>query len=216
MSELTNYRPGGPPIARKADGNPEGKGMNGLMLDWYRSEPKGVVAKPQPQVLAEFFTSMLILSAAFKYRPVPGGLNYLYWIDGDWRLSLIAPEEWDEGWRMGFAGTCVLQPDMTWTIEPSERLAGGNPVSDAVGRFYRAFAEMLHTDLPLEQLLPTYVTGVGYQQRLYANAMGRSIHASVVLGDDSEIRASDWRRWLPRLDQALLPFRDGATDAPAR
>jgi len=65
-------------IARKSDGNPEGKGLNGFLLDWYRSEPRGVVAKPQQQVLAEFFTSMLVLSAKFSYKPAVGVTNYLY------------------------------------------------------------------------------------------------------------------------------------------
>ena len=53
-------------------GNPDGKGLNGFMLDWHHTEPRGVVAKPQRQVLAEFFTSMLVLSAQFKYRPAIG------------------------------------------------------------------------------------------------------------------------------------------------
>ena len=59
-------------------GNPDGKGLNGFLLDWYRSEPRGVVAKPQRQVLAEYFTSMLVLSASFKYKPAIGVANYLY------------------------------------------------------------------------------------------------------------------------------------------
>ena len=72
--------------------NIDGKGLNGFLLDWYRSEPRGVVAKPQRQVLAEYFTSMLVLSASFKYKPSIGTTNYLYLVDGDWMLSLIAPQ----------------------------------------------------------------------------------------------------------------------------
>ena len=59
------------------------------MLDWYRSEPRAVVAKPRRQVLAEFFTSMLVLSAKFKYKPAEGVANYLYLAGDDWLLSLI-------------------------------------------------------------------------------------------------------------------------------
>src|SRR5210317_585232 len=104
----------------KTAGNPEGKGAHGFLDDWVATEPRGVVAKPPRQVLAELFTSLLVLSASFRYRPVPGRPNYLYWMDGEWSLSLIAPYEWSEKRRAGFAGTCVLQPDMTWTISPSE------------------------------------------------------------------------------------------------
>ncbi|MEM7277088.1 MAG: DUF2452 domain-containing protein, partial [Pseudomonadota bacterium] len=110
----------------KTDANPEGKGLNGFLLDWAQSEPRGVIAKPRRQILAEFFTSMLVLSAQFKFKPVVGGLTYLYWLDGRWSLSLIAPDEWTELHRQSFAGTCVLQNDMTWTISPSELLKQQN------------------------------------------------------------------------------------------
>ena len=194
-------------IARKPEGNPDGKGLNGFLLDWYRSQPRGVVAKPRRQLLAEFFTSMLVLSAAFKFRPVVGASNYLYWINGAWSLSLIAPDEWSHERRTGFAGTCVLQSDMTWTIDPSELLAEDNPVSDAMGRFYDAFAETLDTDLTLEEVLPFYVGRIPYYQRLYASALSRSMHASVTLGDQDSTSCRQWQMLLPRLSNGLLECR---------
>ena len=118
MGEIKKFRQSDFALAPKLDANPEGKGLNGFLLDWYRTEPRGVIAKPRRQVLAEFFTSMLVLAARFKYKPAIGVINYLYWINDEWRLSLIAPDEWSDEWRAGFAGVCVLQDDMTWTIEP--------------------------------------------------------------------------------------------------
>jgi len=204
MGELEKYRPGGSAVTEKKAGNPEGKGSNGFLLDWYRSEPRGVVAKPQRQVLAEFFTSMLVLSATFKYKPVIGVRNYLYILNGEWSLSLIAPQEWSAKRRAGFVGTCVLQHDMTWTIAPSELLAEDNTVSKAVGRFYDAFAETLDTDLTLEEILPFYVGRMPYYQRLYANALSRSIRRTVGLGDNASVNCRDWRLLLPKLENALL------------
>ena len=130
MGELRQFDSGNSDIARKADGNPEGKGLNGFLLDWYQSEPRGVVARPRRQVLAELFTSLLVLSATFKYRPVVGAANYLYWINGEWSLSLIAPDEWSQERRAGFAGACALQRDMTWTIAPPEQLADDNSATN--------------------------------------------------------------------------------------
>ena len=193
---------------RKEDGNPEGKGLSGFLLDWYRSEPRGVVAKPQRQVLAEFFTSMLVLSASFKYKPAVGVPNYLYWIDGEWSLSLIAPDEWTSERRDGFAGTCILQRDMTWTIAPSDVLTGHDPVSDAIARFYDAFAETLDTDRTLEEILPFHVGRMPYYQRLYAGALSRSIRAAVILGDQSSVACREWRMLLPRLERVLLRHQD--------
>lgn len=207
MSELRRIKPGNSAVALKADGNPEGKGLNGFLLDWYQSEPRGVVAKPRRQVLAEFFTSMLVLSASFKYRPSIGTVNYLYWINGEWSLSLIAPDEWSDERRAGFAGICVLQRDMTWTIAPSDLLAEDNPVSDAVGRFYDAFAEMLDTDLTLEEILPFYVRRLPYYQRLFASALGRSVRAAVMLGDQTSMSCRQWHALLPRMNTGLLAHR---------
>ncbi len=204
MSAKGHPEPGTCVIARKADANPEGKGVSGLLLDWSRTEPRAVVAKPQRQILAELFTSMLVLSATFRYRPAVGVAGYLYWIDGEWSLSLIAPDEWSDARRAGFAGTCVLQRDMTWTIAPSDQLGAGTPVADALGRFYDGFAAMLNTDLTLEEILPTYVGRLTYYQRLYASALSRSLRTAVTLGDQASIGCRQWLAQLPRKQSALL------------
>ena len=201
MSEIKPYRPGN--VAPKTDGNPEGKGYIGFLKDWEDTEPRGVVAKPSRQVLAEFFTSMLVLSSKFKYQPVVGNRNYLYWIDGDWSMSLIAPGEWSDERRAAYAGACVLQPDMTWTIEPSENLSSENPVSEAVARFYEAFANMLNTDLTLEEVLPTYVARLPYYQRLHASALSRSLRGTLLLADRTAISCRDWHLQLPQLARML-------------
>lgn len=182
---------------RKTDGNPEGKGLNGFLLDWQQSTPRDVVAKPRRQILAEFFTSMLVLSAKFKFKPVVGGLTYLYWLNDEWALSLIAPNEWSEVHRQNFAGICVLQNDMTWTISPSDQLKGDEAVARAFGEFCDSFAQTLDSDLTLEEILPFYAEGVHYYQRLFASALSRSVRGTLILGDD---RSSGCRHYA-----ALLP-----------
>ena len=187
-----------------SSGNPDGKGANGFLLDWYRTEPRGVVAKPERQVLAEYFTSMLILSASFKYKPAVGTENFLYVIDGEWSLSLIPPDQWSSARQAGFVGTCVLQHDMTWTIDPSDNLAVDGPVADAVALFYDAFAGSLDTDLTLEEILPFYVGRMPYYQRLYANALSRSIRGTVTLTGKRDLKSRDWQLALPRRSEKLL------------
>lgn len=190
-------------VTRKEDGNPEGKGANGLLLDWAKCEPRGLVAKPRQQILAEFFTSMLVLSAKFKFRPAIGVTNYLYWVDGNWSLSLISPEEWSNEKYADFAGSCVLQDDMTWTIEPSEKLAEDSPMSEALGYFYDAFSKKLDNEQVIEDILPFYDGSVGYYQRLYASGLSRSIRATVELGDQASESCQQWRALLPGLKNIL-------------
>ena len=188
----------------KTAGNPEGKGANGFLLDWYATAPRGVVAKPERQVLAELFTSMLVLSASFKYRPAPGCPNFLYWIDGEWSLSLIEPGQWSAGRRAGFVGTCVLQPDMTWTITPSTQLADSAPLQEAIRQFYRGFADMLNTDLPLEDLLPFHAGRLSYYPRLLANALSRSVSVTAERGGRAAASGREWSLQLPGSGRALL------------
>jgi hypothetical protein len=193
---------------RKTSGNREGKGIHGFLDDWRMTEPRGIMAKAQRQVLAELFTSLLVLSASFRYQPVPGRPNYLYWIDGQWSLSLIAPHEWSEERRAGFVGKCVLQRDMTWTIDPPGRLAENESLLDAVRRFYDGFATMLDTELTLEEILPYHVGRLHYYQRLYAGALSRSVSAALVRGEQAAMSCRQWQTQLPRLDN-VLPAHGG-------
>jgi len=191
-------------LAPKTDGNPEGKGVSGLLDDWRATAPRGVVARQPRQVLADLFASMLVLSAAFKYRPVPERDNYLYWIDGQWSLSLIAPDEWSGERRAAFVATCVLQRDMTWTIQPVERLVGNAPAIEAIRRFYCGFVEMLDTDLTLEEILPFHCSKLSYYQRLYASALSRSVSVALARGDQAAKSGRQWSLQLPHLNHALL------------
>jgi len=203
VGKLTKHDPRRNAVAKTA-GNPEGKGLNGFLLDWYRTEPRGVIVKPQRQVLAEFFTSMLILSARFRYKPAVDVRNYLYFVDGEWLLSLIGPEQWSDRHRRGFVGICVLHRDMTWTIEPSDLVGDENAVTDAIARFYDAFAETLDSDLTLEDVLPFYVRRMPYWQRLHASAMSRSLRASVTMAGQRDIKCRHWQALLPKFDVSLL------------
>jgi hypothetical protein len=93
---------------------------------------------------------------------------------------------------------------MTWTITPSAVLADNSAVSEAIGRFYDAFAEMLDTDLTLEEILPFFAGKLPYYQRLFASALSRSVRAAVTLGDQDSISCRHWQTQLPRQRNALL------------
>ena len=58
MRELKHFKSVDFAVATKTPGNREGKGANGFLTDWHSSAPRGVVAKPRRQLLAELFTSM--------------------------------------------------------------------------------------------------------------------------------------------------------------
>ena len=184
-------------ITEYSPGSPQGKGVIGLLRDWDITRPVGAVAKPAPQLLADYFTSMLVLSSAFKFRPVVGQEYYLYRMNEDWSLSLIAPSEWSSERRQGYVGQCELHADMTWTIRPSDDLANRESTVSAIADFHEAFVAKLKSDIPLEEMLPTYVAKFSYYQRLFASALSRSLRSSMTMGGQLSISAQDWLQELP-------------------
>ncbi len=185
--------------------NPQGKGQIGFLLDWAYSSPRAVVAKPPRQLLADYFTSLLVLSSCFKFKPVFGKNYYLY-IDGDqWSLSLVSPDEWDdEARRRTFVGTCVLHDDSTWSIEPSDNIGEHGSIEDQLGIFYDGFIDKLQANPVLEDGLPLFEAGLPYYQRLFAAALSRSLKESMARGDQLGRHADDWLAQMPRNADRLL------------
>ena len=185
--------------------NPQGKGQTGFLLDWAYSSPRGVVAKPAPQLLADYFTSLLVLSSSFKFKPVFGKDYYLYSDGGRWSLSLISPDEWNDSARQhAFVGTCVLHQDSTWSIEPSDNIGQRGHVQDQLAAFYDGFIDKLQSKRVLEEGLPIYEAGLPYYQRLFAAALSRSLQASLRKGDQLGRSAETWLARMPQDADRLL------------
>ena len=191
-------------VTEYSEPSPHGKGVVGILLDWDITRPRGAVAKPAPQLLADYFTSMLVLSSQFKFRPVAGQTYYLYHQQGEWSLSLIAPSEWSDTRRQAYVGQCELHADMTWTILPSDDLANRESTVSAIADFHEAFVSKLQSDIPLEEMLPTYVARFSYYQRLFASALSRSLRSSMTIGGQLSISAQDWLQDLPSQPMRLL------------
>lgn len=185
--------------------NPQGKGLVGLLLDWQYSRPRGVVAKPPGRVLADYFTSLLVLSADFGFKPAYGQTYHLYREGSRWRLSLVAPHEWRSAEKkQAYVGACVLHDDSTWSIEPSGNLGKPGPLADALVDVYAGFLERLGRDGTLEDELPFYEGRLPYYQRLFAAALGRSLRGSLALGGQSGRPGAEWLASLPRDARKLL------------
>lgn len=189
--------------------NPQGKGHVGLLLDWDNTRPRGAIAKTAPQLLADYFTSMLVLSANFKFKPVVGQKYYLYWMGEQWSLSLIAPSQWSSERRNSYVGNCELHADMTWTMNPAENLASRESAMIALGIFHAAFVDKLATEDLLEKGLPVYVAEFPYYQRLFASALTRSLRSSMIMGGQLSVESTHWLKQLPQRPLQLL--ESGAT-----
>ena len=185
--------------------NPQGKGQIGFLRDWHDSAPRQVTEKPSGRILTDYFTSLLVLSADFKFRPVFESDYYLYYAAGRWSLSLLSPSDWNTREKdEAFVGTCTMHADATWSIAPSQNLTVQGTVADAIAGFYRAFVGRLDVPSPLEDELPFYAGDLPYYQRLFAAALSRSLRLSLRYGGQSDIPSRDWLSQLPTSGRRLL------------
>lgn len=159
--------------------NPQGKGVAPLLADWQATRPARAAAKAPGELLLDWFNSALVLSAAFRFRPVQGQDYYLYLRDGAWRLSLIGPDEWGARDAGECLGRCRLRADMTWAIEPQADLAQRRELRQALAALASGFLDALDHDGAADDLLPGYRRDLSYFQRLLATGLGSSLRASL-------------------------------------
>ena len=194
--------------ASRKNPNPQGKGLVPVLAHWRETRPSGVAAKGPGQLLLDWFNSALVLSAQFRFRPVPGRDYYLYLRDGDWRLSLIAPEEWGTRQFGDCLGCCRLQSDMTWSIAPREDLRQYPALSQALARLAESFLSSLDSDDLVEENLPAYRRELPYFQRLLATGLGTSLQESLRRAGSEGVTA----RQLRDSGAALLPDGQSTPD----
>ncbi len=60
----------------------------------------------------EYTTSMMVWESKISFEPIVGKPYHLYNFNGEYTLSLIAPNEWNKG--DFFMGTFILNSDNKW------------------------------------------------------------------------------------------------------
>ncbi len=176
----------------KTSGNPQGKGLVPVLDAWRDAQPAVVAAKSRPQILADYFTTMLVLSAKFAFKPRPDVTYYLYRATDEWLLSLVSPVDWGERAPGVYLGSCQLLPDMTWRLQPRDDLESESKLISALLDFHDGFVDELQRATTLEDGLPFYVAGLPYYQRLLAAGLASSLSASLELSGLGGRSSRDW------------------------
>lgn len=178
------------------NGNPQGKGLTPVLDQWRSLQPAAVTAKAPRRILADYFTTLLVLSAEFRFKPAVGNDYHLYLRNGAWRLSLVGPGEWGDRDPGEYLGRCELQLDMTWRLEPVADLAHREALTRSLKAFHEGFLTLLDREDALEDSLPFYVCDLPYYQRLLAAGLASSLRQSLGLAG---LTGSSGREWLARL-----------------
>ena len=158
--------------------NPQGKGLVPIVNLWQSLQPATIAKKTTGQLFAEYFTSLLILSAEFRFKPVQGAIYFLYLKKQRWMLSLIEPERWSHGQRGEYFGSCQLQEDMTWSINKGDEISSHPDIAVGLNNFYQQMVSHLDSEKPLIEILPFYLDELPYYRRMAATGLARSMRYS--------------------------------------
>lgn len=159
-------------------GNPDGKGAVAVLGDWQARRPKGLAPKTAQDLLSDFWISLLVLSANFGFRVVPGQVYSLYFGANGWMLSLVSDDEWRGRSPGEFVCECELKPDMTWRVVQMSSASLSAVVTEALTSAWEQFANRVAQAEDFDDALPEYLSELPYQQRMMATALSVSLRES--------------------------------------
>lgn len=161
--------------------NPQGKGTPGVLatLDGQRGGLAGVPAKPNDQVATELFTSLFVLEAHFRFKPVPGKTCFLYRQAEHFQLCLSPPAMLSEAVGRRFIGVCDLQRDMTWTVELAPAVAEDPDFQAYLAEQRAAFEQRLGGAESVDDMLPNYERRFSFHRRASAFGVAYSLRRSM-------------------------------------
>jgi hypothetical protein len=162
--------------------NPQGKGLTPV-LESLRSFEPAILLPPKHvrQVRSELFTSLFILSSAFKFKPVAGKSYWLYRRAGAFSLSPLSPAHWSTGPPGDLVGECVLHEDLTWTLSLDERAAADAALLALIEEKQKQLDEALQSAETLEEALPAYDPSLRFYSRVLAHGLSTSLGISMRL-----------------------------------
>jgi hypothetical protein len=172
--------------------NPQGKGLvpvlQGLQQHWDRMQ---VPPKQIDQISLELFTSLFVLQSQFKFTPVPGSQYWMYERDEEYRLMMVGPLEWNGALPGRCIGLCELQQDRTWTLALEPEVADDSRFMEEIEVRRRKLEALLEKAETVEDVLPACEAGLGFQSRVLAFILGRSLLVSMQLSGINALSYSE-------------------------
>ncbi len=159
--------------------NPQGKANLTLLNDLQALRHVEVPAKTLRHVMIDYLTGLLVLSAEFSFRPVPGQVYHLYFRQGRWQLSLIGPGEWRHSRHDTHVAQCELRHDATWAVQPAAGLEARTDVVTGLEALWSAFQARVVSTPTVSDSLPHHESALPYYRRVLASGLARSLQHSL-------------------------------------
>lgn len=161
--------------------NPQGKGLVPVLESLAESRSLvAVVPKSINQISSELFTSLFVLHSHFQFKPVVGKSYWLYQHNDQFKLSLVSPVEWGRADFGLFVGECVLQQDITWSLTLDTAAANDKVLMTFIENKRHEFEQALTSVESVDSILPFYLEGLPFYQRVFASALANSLKGSMI------------------------------------
>lgn len=160
--------------------NPQGKGCVAI-LDSLQQAKTGLQApaKNIQQISSELFTSLFILNSQIRFKPTLAKTYWLYAKNNQYRLSLIAPQQWTPARYGRYIGACELQTDLTWTLELSGDCAEDRAFLQEIANQRLQLEEKMQQAEKIDDVLPVYLETLPFYARVLASALAESLKRSM-------------------------------------
>lgn len=166
----------------KKNPNPQGKGLVPILESLAESRALvSSVPKQINQISSELFTSMFVLHSQFQFKPIVGKSYWLYQRGEQFKLSLISPQEWGNSAFGVFVGECVMQADITWTLSLDAHAAKNEALMTYIKDKQSEFEQVMLSAESVDNVLPFYLDGLPFYQRVFASALANSLKNSMIL-----------------------------------
>jgi hypothetical protein len=181
----------------KKNPNPQGKGLAPVLESLAESRAMiPAVAKQINQISSELFTSMFVLHSQFQFKPVVGKSYWLYQRENQFQLSLISPQEWGNDAFGLFVGECILQPDITWSLSLDDAAAKNEALMAYIKDKKTEFEQAMQSVESVDSVLPFYLEGFPFYQRIFASALANSLKQSMILSGIQGLSYSEAQKCL--------------------
>jgi hypothetical protein len=159
--------------------NPQGKGLVPMLQAWQDLGSAAPVARSQRRWLLDYLAGSLVLAAELRFKPTVGRDYYLYWRDGKWSLSMVAPEEWGADHIAHAVAVCRLQADLSWALSPVSSAPLPEEVIAALEAFQHAFLAHIDSDRLLVEGLPFYSASLPWHARILGLGLSKTLQVSL-------------------------------------
>ncbi len=160
--------------------NPQGKGVVAVLDNLQQAKNQLQISpKNIHQISSELFTSLFILNSQILFKPTIKQTYWLYFKNDQYRLSLIAPEQWRPAQYGRYIGACELQTDLTWTLELSGDCANDQIFLLEIAHQRRLLEEKMQQAEKIDDVLPVYNKTLPYYSRVLASGLAYSLKQSM-------------------------------------